>query len=739
LARGPGRGPRGFRCGRARPGQRIGEALVSLSTADFLLEIGVEELPTPYVVPALTQLERELREALGEMRLGFSECVTFATPRRLAVLFTEVVTRQADYEEEAHGPAVAQAFDADGNPTKALLGFVRGRGVDVADVRRVRKDKGEYVAVTIKREGKSARELLPAAITRVTGQLAFPKSMRWLDSDFRFARPIRWIVALLGDETLDFELAGLRAGRASRGHRFLHPGPVSIPHPTGYVEALAAAGVVADPRLRREVILEQASALAKEAGGRLVDDPELIEINNFLVERPQALLGRFETKYLDLPREVIVTALREHQRYFAVEKEDGALVPAFVALRNGDDRNLATIAHGNAAVLRARLDDARFYWDTDLRKAPADRVEELRGIVWLEGLGTVRDKVERVRRLGAWIAGQWDPDLMPVVDRAALLAKTDLLSEMIGSGKEYASLEGVMGSHYAERHGEPKAVVSAIRDHVKPRGAGDALPASAAGAILALADRADSVVGCYLADKGPSGGEDPYGVRRAGNGVVRILLEQERHLDVSALTSNALAGYEAAGEARAAGAGSPARAALHEVRARIDEFWEGRIESALEDRGYAYDEIAASLGGTDGGTDPMDVERRAGALKRRRTNEDFRPLVIGFKRVANILRAADPNDVPAAVVGDLPDPHEAALASAIAAATREAEPLFEKRDYDAVLGVLLRLRGPIDTFFEEVMVNVPETDVRRRRLGVLSTARALFDRAWDLSRVVVET
>ncbi len=712
---------------------------MSPATADFLLEIGVEELPTSYIEPALGQLERGLRESLGEMRLGFSDCVTFATPRRLAVLFTDVVTRQADYEEEARGPAVAQAWDENGEPTRALLGFCKGKGVDVSVVRRVKTDKGEYVTVTLKRQGKGAAALLPPTIAQVASGLTFPRAMRWLEDDFRFARPIRWIVALLGDDTLDLELAGLRAGRASRGHRFLHPGPVTIARPTAYVEALATAGVVADPRLRREVILEQATSLAGGAGGRLVDDPELVEINNYLVERPQALLGRFEAKYLDLPREVIVTALREHQRYFAVEKDDGTLLPAFVGVRNGDDRNLAVVIHGNVAVLRARLDDARFYWDTDLRKAPADRVEELSGIVWLEGMGTVKDRVERMRRLGTWIAGQWNPDLMTAVDRAALLCKTDLLSEMIGSGKEYASLEGVMGGYYAERHGERPDVVAAIKEHVKPRGAGDALPATPAGAILAIADRADSVVGCFLADKGPSGSEDPYGVRRAGNGVIRILLEQGRHLDLTALSATALSAYDAAAQARAAGAASNARANLHQVSGRVAEFWASRLESALGERGYAYDEVAAALGGTEGGTDPMDVERRASALKRRRANEDFKPLVIGFKRVANILRAADPTEVPAAVVGDLPDPHEAALSTAVASAAREAEPLFEKRDYDAVLGVLLRLRGPIDTFFDKVMVNVEEPDMRRRRLGILATARALFDRGWDLSRVVVET
>lgn len=699
---------------------------MSAPRADFLFELGVEELPTPYIRPALEQLAGELRETIGELRLDSGDVATFSTPRRLAVLVTDLVTRQDDYEEEATGPPASAAWDKAGAPTKALTGFVSGKGASLDDVRKVTTPKGEYVALTVRRVGKSARELLPPALTRIVSGLAFPKSMRWLPGeDTRCARPIRWIVALLGDDPLALEYAGVVAGRASRGHRFLHPGPVAIAHPTRYVEALAGAGVVADPRLRQQVIVEQAEALAQKAGGVLVEDPELIDINNDLVERPQALAGSFDPGFLDLPREVIVTALREHQRYFAVEDKAGALLPAFIGVRNGDDRNLAGVAAGNAAVLRARLEDARFYWDTDLKHAPIERVPELAGIVWLADMGSMLEKAERMKALGGWVARQWNPVLTGTVERAALLAKTDLLSEMIGSGKEYASLEGVMGAYYAARHGEDKAVVQAIKDHVRPRGAGDALPESDAGAALALADRADSAVGAFLAGKIPSGSEDPYGVRRATNGVVRILLDQGRALDLAVLTREALAVYARAG-----------RVAAPELAGKLDEFWEGRIAHALGERGFAYDETAAALGGSEGGADPLDVIARAGALKARRANPDFVPLVIGYKRVANILRAAP--DAPGGVTGDLPDPHEAALFAAVHAASAKAEPRFAARDYGQVLEVLLSLRQPIDAFFDAVMVNADDEAVRRRRLGLLATTRALFDRGWDLSRVVVE-
>ena len=698
---------------------------------DFLLELGVEELPASYIAPALTQLAAGLVGALDDARLAHGEAVTYATPRRLAVFVPGVEAKQADFDEEATGPPAAAAWDKDGNPTKALLGFCKGKGVEPSAVRKVATDKGEYVAVTVRRVGKTAEDILGAAIVRVALALSFPKTMRWLDGDLadvRFARPLRWLVALLGERVLEVSVAGLASGRVSRGHRFLHPGEVAIARPAAYAETMAAASVMAQPAARRKAIVEQAGRLAKEAGGTLVADEELIDINQDLVETPTSLLGAFDASYLDLPREVIVMALREHQRYFAVEDAAGRLLPAFVGVRNGDATNLAGVVAGNTAVLKARLDDARFYWDTDLAKSPEARVPDLAGIVWLAGMGSMLDKTRRLKALAGWVAGHDDVALLPHVERAALLCKTDLLSEMIGSGKEYASLEGVIGAYYAARHGEPAAVCAAIRDHVRPKGAGDALPETAAGAALAIADRADTVVGCFLAGKIPSGSEDPYGVRRAANGVVRLLLERAQGLDLAALTDAAIAGFVAAGHA----------APSDETRAKLAEFWAGRVATALSDRGLAYDEIAAAQGGLDGGGDPLDVERRARALSRRRSAPDFVPLVIGFKRVANILRAAQPGDVPAQPSDAYPDPVEAALAAALAATERAAGPQFAAGDYEGVLGSLLSLRAPIDAFFDGVMVNVEDAAVRRRRLGLLASARSLFDRGWDLSKVVVE-
>jgi len=695
-------------------------------TADFLLEIGVEELPSIYAPPAAEALEKGIGEELADLRLTHKGLRSYATPRRLAVHVQGLMLRQPDVDEEALGPSVKAAYDSDGKPTQALLGFARGKGIDLTAVRRVKNEKGEYVAATVRVKGKDARDVLPGLIERRVAALPFPKSMRWSREApaFRFARPVRWVVALLDGDVVSARVAGLAAGRETRGHRFLAPAAIAIERPDRYAALLEGAHVVPDAARRLETLWAAARAAARAGGGVLVEDHELAEINNFLVEKPVAALGRFDASFLDLPREVIVTAMREHQRYFAVEGSDGRLRPCFVAILNGNAKNLAGIVRGNERVLQARLDDARFYWDADLRKSPGDRVEDLAGITWLEGRGSMLDKARRVEALAGWLASRWDPSAEAAARRAALLMKTDLLGEMIGSGKEFASLEGLMGSYYAQRHGEAAATVAAIREHVLPRYVDDPLPQSPAGAILSAADRIDSVAGYFLAGKIPSGSEDPYGVRRAANGVVRLALEQKRSLDLAQATERALAGY---------GGAAPA-----EVSAALGDFWRGRVELALGDRGVAYDEAATVLDADLGYRDPLDALARASALAAHRREASFQTLVIGYKRVANILRAE--KDAPANAAGATwSHPAEKNLAEALTGARKKADAAYERRDYPAVLDVLLGMREAIDAFFTDILINDPkDPSGRLRRLGLLSEVRALFARGYDLSKIVVE-
>jgi glycyl-tRNA synthetase beta chain len=702
---------------------------------DLLFEIGVEELPAGYIPPALEQLERGIAAGLEELRLEHGAVRTWATPRRLALWVEALAERQPDRDEEVQGPAARVAWDAEGRPTKALLGFCAGKGADVASVRRIATPKGEYVAVTVHQTGRTAAEVLPALLTGLARGLQFPKLMRWLDDDTRFARPVRWLVALLGEEVLPVRAFGLEAGRESRGHRFLAPGPVRLACARDYLPALERARVIADPAARRARMAAQIATAAGERGGHPVADDELLDVNGYLVEWPTAFAGAFDAHYLDLPREVVVMALREHQRFFAVEDTQGSLRPCFVAVRNGEERGLDVIRKGNEGVLVARLEDARFYWETDLRHPPAARVEALEHVVWMEGLGSLREKAARLETLAAAVAAGIAPDAAAAARRAALLCKTDLLGEMIGSGKEYASLEGIMGGHYARRAGEPEAVAVAIAEHYLPRGPSDALPASPAGLVLSLADKLDHVAGAFVAGKTPSGSEDPYGVRRAANGIVRILVERELHLDLAGATARAVAAFDASA--------TPAPA---DVLDRLGAFWRDRVRAMLVDRGLRYDSCDAALearppgDGADrpGWSDPADALRRARVMEDFRGDPRFEPLVILFKRVANILAKATETLPDRLQPARLAEPMEKELAAALARAGERAAPLWQQRDYAAVLPVLLEMEQVIHGFFDAVLVNAEDLPTRLNRLRLLADVRALFVRGWDLSRIVVE-
>jgi len=703
---------------------------------DLLFEIGVEELPAGYVPPALAQLGEGVRAGIEALRLAVGGVETHGTPRRLAVVAHRVSERQSDFQEEVMGPAARVAFDEAGRPTRALLGFCAGKGVEPSAVRRVETPKGEYVAVTVHHAGRAAAEVLPALLADVAARLQFPKVMRWDAGEYRFGRPVRWLVALLGGDVLDVRAFGLVAGNRSHGHRFLHPGTVGVKGPADYLGSLRKAKVVADPHERRRMVLEQVTAAAGERGGRVVADDELADIVNHLVEWPTAVAGGFDERYLDLPREVIVTALREHQRFFAVERADGTLLPCFVTVRNGDARGLDTVRKGNEDVLVARLEDARFYWDSDLRQRPADQVEKLAGVVWMESLGSLRDKAARLESLAGWLAGRLAPAERDTARRAALLCKTDLLGEMIGSGKEYTSLEGVMGGHYARRAGESEAVAAAIAEHYLPRGPGDAPPFSTAGALLALADKLDHVAGAFVADRVPSGSEDPYGVRRAANGALRILLERGWPLDLRAAAMEMTRPFYAADP----------ELPQAEIMRKLGEFLRSRVDTALEDRGLAHDIREAALearivmdgAARPGWCDPADALARARALAAFRDDPRFAPLVVLFKRVANILKAATEPLPPGLDPALLAEAHEHALLAATELARGRTASLWEKREYAAILPELLAMGEAIHGFFDHVMVNVENAAVRGNRLRLLAEIRELFLRGWDLSRAVVE-
>ncbi len=703
---------------------------------DLLFEIGVEELPAGYILPALEQLEAGAAAGLDELRLAHGPVRTSATPRRLALRVEAVVERQPDRDEVVQGPAARVAWDADGKPTKALLGFCSGRGVDVADVRRVETPKGEYVEATVHQAGKPTHAVLPALLADLAVKLAFPKSMRWLADETRFARPVRWLVALLGDEVLPVRAFGLEADRESRGHRFLAPGPVVLKQASDYFGALEGAFVLANHLVRRERLRTQLEQVAHGLGGEVRPDEALLDINTFMVEWPTAFAGSYDARFHDLPNEVIISALREHQSFFTVQAPGSggaALLDKFIAVRNGDERGLDVIRRGNEGVLAARLEDAEFYWQTDHKRPPGDRVEDLASVVWMEGLGSLREKADRLVALGGKLAADLAPAEKATVERAALLCKTDLLTEMIGSGKEYAGLQGVIGGHYARRAGEPEAVADAIYWHYHPRFAGDELPRTMAGTLLSLADKLDHVAGAFAAGKAPSGSQDPYGVRRAANGVVRILIEKELRADLAAMAGELLRPFVAAGVA-----------VPEEAPGQLAGFWRDRVRAALEEREVRYDAAETALearigaDGRPGWSDPADCLVRGRVIDGFRGDERFEPLAILFKRVDNILAKATETLPERLDEARLAEPMERELAAALARARQASGPLWERRDYEAILPALLEMEETIHGFFDAVLVNAEDLPTRLNRLRLLAEVRALFVRGWDLSRIVVE-
>lgn len=694
----------------------------------LLLEIGCEELPASFVPPALEELGRLGAAGLQEARLAHGALRVLGTPRRLAILVEDVAERQEDRTREVLGPAVKVAYDAQGQPTNAAKGFAKGAGIPVEALERAETPKGVYLLARVHDEGKPASEVLPGLLRSWITGLHFPKTMHW-NASGRFARPVRWIVALLDAEVLPLECFGVAAGSNSRGHRTIAPGPVAVASPDRYEAALLEAGVVVDPLERRRRIEAALVSAATPLGGRAVDDPDLLEEVTHLVEWPEAVVGSFDPQYLRLPRPVVVTAMRAHQRYFAVEKPDGSLLPNFVMIRSGRGDGADQVRRGTQAVLRARIEDARFYWENDLKGGFESKVEALKGMVWHERLGSIFDRTRRLGWLVEELARALAPQARDTAARAARLCKADLATEMVRSGKEFATLQGIIGAEYAAATGEPDAVVRAIREHYLPQGPSDPLPSTVEGTLLSLADRLEAVVGGLRAGLEVTGSQDPYGLRRAGNGVVRILLEKKFRIDVLAVAGRLSDFFEKSGLAADPNAGDFA------------VFWAQRLESALEELGVSHDSAAAALAVRPG--DPLDVLARARAIDVIRQSPDFEGLMVGYRRAANLLRTAKPEDIAASdsplaeKAENFGEKVEADLHLETKMARQAVETLLqgEEPDYAKALRILLGLRPSIDGFFDGVMVMVDDTVARRRRLSLLEGVRRAFLRIADFSQL----
>lgn len=695
-----------------------------MSRKDLVYEIGTEEIPAGYLPPAAAQLHEEAEKLFAETRLDPRSVETHATPRRLVLFARGLPDRQEDRTEEVTGPPWKAAFDAAGNPTKAAEGFARGRGLAVTDLRKVETDKGPYVGATVKIAGKATAELLAEALPAITARLSFPKTMRWGPARARFARPIRWLLALLGEDIIPFRVESVDSGRLTYGHRILAKGPFEVKSAGDYEAALENGRVTLRAADRAARIAEQLAAAAREAGGTLVPDPELVEEVAYLVETPSVFVGRFDGAFLDLPAPVIVTAMRDHQRYFAVSDAAGKLMPCFLCVANSAPEAVNQVLDGNQRVLRARLDDARFYWNEDLKTTLEQKVPRLTRVVWLEGFGSLFDKTERVARLAAKLAEGLPEDVRAVTARAARIAKADLVTEMIKDGKEFTALQGVIGREYALRQGELPPVAQALEEQYRPRFAGDALPESDAGACLALADRLDTMVGVWAAGLKPTGSKDPFALRRSALGIVRILIDRRRDVSVRTLLAAAAEGYGAVVK-------DPGT-----VVAEAAEFIRDRVAGYLTDEeGFHADVVAAVV--PVAGENPLDARARTEALARLRDTrgEELEVLAAGFKRAKNILKKDSADGSPEAAL--LREPAERALFDAFAAVDGRVAEAQRQHRYADAFTELAALRAPIDAFFDSVMVLVDDPAVRNNRLRLLGRIVDRVQGLADLSRVAV--
>ncbi|MDI3298334.1 MAG: glycine--tRNA ligase subunit beta [Bacillota bacterium] len=687
---------------------------------DFLLEVGVEELPASYVLPGVEQLARLLREALAEARVEAGEAERWATPRRLAVRFRNLPERQPDREWDVRGPAASVAFDAQGKPTRAGEGFARSQGVPVEALEVRETPQGAYVFARRRETGLPLPQLLARLVPEVVARIEWPRSMRWGTGSFRFARPIRWCVALLGEEVVPFELAGVRTGRESRGLRLLHPEPVVIASAADYPAPLEAAGVLADPELRRSRLLEAARQAAREAGGTLVEEAELVDEVTQLVEWPSILLGRFDPDFLQVPEEVLVTTLRHHQRCFPVRGAHERLLPLFIAVRNGEGEGAEQVRHGNEKVVRARLSDAAFFWQEDLAQPLEALVERLQGVLFHEGLGSLYAKTERVRRLVGWLAEElgMGAEVRARAERAAWLAKADLVSRMV---YEFPELQGIMGGHYAARSGEPAEVAQAIREQYLPAQAGDPPPASAEGRLLAVADRLDTLAGHFAVGDQPTGSQDPLGLRRQAAGLVAILLDAGWPVVVERAVEQALALQPV--ELDEAGRGA--------VRERLLDFLAARIRVQMDEEGLDHDVIDACLAGGLGTL--ADLWRKARAVAAMVGEGKLAADVLTvFRRAANLAGPAEHGQPRREM---LVEPEERLLYDALEVTEPRLKEAAASAEYGAYFRLLASLRSALDPFLDRVLVMAEDPELRANRLALLGWVRRLAALVVDLGRL----
>ena len=685
-----------------------------MTTQNFLVEIGTEELPPKALKTLATSFADNVEAELNQAGLIFDKIEWFAAPRRLAVKVLNLATQQPSKEIEKRGPAVSAAFDAEGKPTKAAEGWARGCGITVEQAERIATDKGEWLVHRAKIEGQPTKNLLNGIVANALAKLPIPKPMRWADKNVQFIRPVHTVTMLLGDELIEGEILGVASARTIRGHRFLGEKEFEIQHADQYPQLLREKGsVVADFNERKAEILAKSQAKATALGGVADIEESLLEEVTSLVEYPNVLAAKFEERFLAVPAEALVYTMKGDQKYFPIYDKDGKLLPHFIFVSNINPEDPTAIIEGNEKVVRPRLTDAEFFFKTDLKQKLVDRLPRLETVLFQQQLGTLKDKTDRIEQLAGEIAKQIDADEAKA-KRAGLLSKCDLMTNMVF---EFTDTQGVMGMHYARHDGEDEEVAVALNEQYMPRFAGDELPKSLVASAVALADKFDTLTGIFGIGQAPKGSADPFALRRAALGALRIIVEKNLPLDLEDLVKKSAALF---GD----------KLTNQNVVADVVDFMLGRFRAWYQDEGIAVDVIQAVLARRP--TRPADFDARVRAVSHFRTLDSAEALAAANKRVSNILAKAD------AAIGEINltacvEPAEKALAEAVLALRTEVQPLIAQGDYTAVLDKLANLRAPVDSFFDNVMVNAEDPALRQNRLAILNTLQDLFLQVADIS------
>ena len=685
-----------------------------MTTQNFLVEIGTEELPPKALKTLATSFADNVEAELNQAGLSFDKIEWFAAPRRLAVKVLNLATQQPSKEIEKRGPAVSAAFDAEGKPTKAAEGWARGCGITVEQAERIATDKGEWLVHRAKIEGQPTKNLLNGIVANALAKLPIPKPMRWADKTVQFIRPVHTVTMLLGDELIEGEILGVASARTIRGHRFLGEKEFEIQYADQYPQLLREKGsVVADFNERKAEILAKSQAKATALGGVADIEESLLEEVTSLVEYPNVLAAKFEERFLAVPAEALVYTMKGDQKYFPIYDKDGKLLPHFIFVSNINPEDPTAIIEGNEKVVRPRLTDAEFFFKTDLKQKLVDRLPRLETVLFQQQLGTLKDKTDRIEQLAGEIAKQIGADEAKA-KRAGLLSKCDLMTNMVF---EFTDTQGVMGMHYARHDGEDEEVAVALNEQYMPRFAGDELPKSLVASAVALADKFDTLTGIFGIGQAPKGSADPFALRRAALGALRIIVEKNLPLDLEDLVKKSAALF---GD----------KLTNQNVVADVVDFMLGRFRAWYQDEGIAVDVIQAVLARRP--TRPADFDARVRAVSHFRTLDSAEALAAANKRVSNILAKAD------AAIGEINltacvEPAEKALAEAVLALRTEVQPLIAQGDYTAVLDKLANLRAPVDSFFDNVMVNAEDPALRQNRLAILNTLQGLFLQVADIS------